>query len=249
MPESFSFIGAGDVLLDIFDAAGNSTGLQLKGNCPEIKIKGESETKQQIGSGRTNFGQAIATVVIPKPHTCAFTFNQLDAELFALAFSGTSAALAQTAAAVVDQPVIAVHDKWVELGKMMVSLVVVEHTTGLPVYVLGTDYEVNTRLGMVMVKSTGAILNGASLNVSYSHALIAGSRVSGATRSSVLARVVVDGMEQSTGRNFIFNGKKVRLSANAEVALIGDNFISCGFDGQFETPAGEASPYDLTFLS
>lgn len=245
----FGFKGSGDCLIDIFDDAGMPTGLQLKGNCKNITIKGAGEIEEMIGFGRDNYGMVIESDTSPKPHTVSFVFTQLDAELFAAGFSGLSTTLTQTVGTLADQAITLLSDRWVECGKLMISEAVVKDPTGATTYTLGTDYEVNARLGMIKALSTGTIVGGTTCKLSCAHAAVNGVKITGATRANVLARVVVDGKERSKGRNFIFNGKKIRLAASNEIALISDKFVEASFDGTFQTPTGETSPYDLTFLS
>ena len=67
MSAPFSFMGNSNVLIDVLTDEGASTGLELKGNCPSLTIKGDSERIEQLGAGRDDFGQVIASVTFPKP--------------------------------------------------------------------------------------------------------------------------------------------------------------------------------------
>ena len=48
MSAPFSFMGNSNVLIDVLTDEGASTGLQLKGNCPSLTIKGDSERIDEI---------------------------------------------------------------------------------------------------------------------------------------------------------------------------------------------------------
>jgi hypothetical protein len=246
---AFAFKGAGKVLMDIFTAAGESTGLQLKGNCKEISIKGDSDTEEITSNDWEDYGTVLASDTIPKPHTVTFVFNQLDAELFAAGFSGVSTTLTQTSGTITDQDVVMRLDRFVEIGKRMISAPVLKHTSGTPSYVLDTDYEINPKLGLIQAKTGGAITDLQSCKLSCSHAAINGSKITGATRANVMARIMIDGQERSTGKGFIFDGKKVRLASTTEVALIGDKFVEVSFSGTFQKPDDGSAVYDLLFLS
>lgn len=251
MSDPFSFIGASDVYIDVLTDEGVATGLQLKGNCRDFSIKGDSERVEQIGSNRSNFGQVIASVTIPKPASASFTLDQMDPDMFAMAFFGTNSAFTQSSASVTDQAVTAIHDKWVELGKLMISTVVVKHTSGTPTYMMGTDYELNTRLGMIKVLSTGAILNAASIKVSYAHAAIAGTQMTGMTKTNVRLRMVLDGQNYADGRNFKLDVYRARLAPSGEFGFqAGDKkFMEAKFDATLETPTGLGEPFKLIWLS
>lgn len=247
----FGFKGSGKFLMDLFDNAGNSTGLQLKGNCKSISIKGDSDTEEVTSTDRDDYGVVLFSDTLPKPHTVDFVFNGFDVELFAAAFSGDASTSTQTSGSTGATPIeiVADLDRFVEVGHRMISAVVVKNAAGTTTYVEGTDYTVNTRLGLIQALSTGAIVDGSTLQVSCSWAAINGSLISGATRTTLLARVLIDGKERSSGRDFIFDGKKVRLAAKTEITLIGDKFAEVAFTGTFQKPDDGSAVYDLEFLS
>jgi hypothetical protein len=245
---AFAFRGSGNVLMDIFDDDGLPTGLQLKGNCKDISIKGDSDTEEITSNGRDDYGTVLASDTLPKPHTLTAVFNQLDAELFAAGFSGLSATLTQSTGTLTDQNITLILDRWVECGKRMISSVVLKDSSSVTTYT-ATDYEVNPRLGMIKALSTGTIVDGSICKLSCSHAAINGIKITGATRSNVLARIMIDGKERSSGKDFIFEGKKVRLASTTELALISDKFIEASFSGTFQKPDDGSAVYDLIFLS
>ncbi len=245
----FSFLGAGDILLDILADDGSSTGLQVKGDSPDFTFKTDADVKQQTKHGRDNYGQVGASASLPKPATLAFTMNEVDAELFAAAMYGTSSALTQSSGTLTDQPVTTKADRYVEIGKRMLSDVVVKNTAGTTTYVLGTDYLINPRLGLIMALSTGAITAGMSVKISGSYAAINGTTIAAMTKSQVLARVMVDGVEFSSRRDFIFDAPRVRLTVNGDIPVKGDNFAQVKFTGTMETPAGFDAPFVFDWLS
>lgn len=249
MSSPFSFIGAADAYVDVLTDEGVSTGLELKGNCTEFTPKPDSERKEQIASGRDNYGQVLASVTLPKPMTAKVTFNQLDAALFAAAFFGVNTALTQAATPVVDQVVVAVHDKWIELGKYMIGSVSVKHTSGTPTYVLDEDYRLNTRLGMVEILSTGDILDAASLKISYTPAVVNGTSMAAMTKSNVRVRIKLDGQNFADGRNFITDIYQMRLSPTSSFSLINKDFVDVSFEGSLETPTGGTEPMKHIWLS
>jgi len=246
---AFSFIGAADAYVDVLSDTGERTGLELKGNCTNFTPKPDSERREQTATGRNNYGQVLASVTIPKPMTATVTFNQLDAALFAAAFFGTNSAFAQTADPLVDQAVTTVADKFVEIGKLMISTVVVKNTAGTVTYVSGTDYEINPRLGMIKALSTGDIAAGESVNVSCACALIAGTQMDAMTKSNVRIRIKLDGQNFADGRNFITDIYQMRLSPTSEFSLVGDEFVDVSFEGALETPSGYDEPMKHIWLS
>lgn len=249
MGTPFSFIGAADAYVDVLSDTGVRTGLELKGNCTEFVPKPDSDRKEQTANGRSNFGQVLASVTIPKPMTAKISFNQLDSGLFAAAFFGTNSVFAQAASALADEAVVTIEDRYVEIGKLLLSDVVVKNTAGDTTYVLNTDYEINTRLGMIKALSTGAITSGESVNVSCDYALIAGSQMDAMTKSNVRIRAKLDGQNFADGRNFITDIYQMRLSPTTEFSLTGSEFVDVSFEGSLETPTGFDHPMKHIWLS
>ena len=253
MSNPFSFIGAADCYIDVLTDTGERTGLELKGNCTSFVPKPDSERKEQTATGRANWGQVLASVTIPKPMTATITFNQLDQALFAAAFFGTNATLTQSSGTVSEaQEVTTIPDKWVELGKYMVSTVVVKDSaTGAITYTEGTHYEINPRLGMIKAISgvAGGIGDNAAVDVSYSYAAVDGIAMSAMTKSNVRIRVKMDGQNWADGRNFITEIYQMRLQPTSEFSLVGEDFAEVTFEGVPETPSGYSEPMKHIWLS
>ena len=255
MSNPFSFIGAADCYIDVLTDEGAPTGLELKGNCTQLTPKPDSERKEQTATGRSNWGQVLASVTIPKPMTVIIAFNQLDQALFAAGFLGTNASLTQSSGSVASgtpQEVTTIPDRWVELGKYMVSDVVVKDAaTGAITYTAGTHYEVNPRLGMIKAISgvAGGIVDNAAVDVSYSYAAVNGIAMSAMTKSNVRIRVKMDGQNWADGRNFITEIYQMRLQPTSEFSLVGEDFAEVTFEGVPETPSGGTTPMKHIWLS
>lgn len=252
MSAPFSFLGNSNVLIDVLTDEGVGTGLQLKGNCPSLSIKTDSERIEQLGTGRDNFGQVIASATFPKPASLSFTLDQVDQDLFAMAFFGTNSAFTQTSGSVTDSPITTIHDRWVEIGAHNISAVTVENTGGTVTYVEGTDYEINLRLGAIKALSTGAITSGQSVNVSYTKAAISSVQMAAMTKSNVRIRLVLDGQNFADGRNFILDIYQARLAPSGDFGFQAGSdkkFMEAQFEATMETPTGGTEPFKLTWLS
>jgi len=246
----FSFIGAADAYVDILTDEGARTGLELKGNCTQFIPKPDSERKEQTANGRSNFGQVLASVTLPKPMTAKITFNQLDAALFAAAFFGTNTALTQAAGAAAERNVTVVLDKWVDIGNFMITnATVVKDPTGVTTYTIGDDYELNLRLGMIKALSTGDITEGEICKVTPTCEVIAGTTMAAMTKSNVRIRIKLDGQNFADGRNFISDIYQMRLAPTSEFSLISTDFVDVTFEGSLETPAGYSEPMKHHWLS
>lgn len=252
MSAPFSFMGASDLLIDVLSDVGAPTGLQLKGNCPTLSVKADSERIEQVGTGQSNFGQVIASVTIPKPMSAAFAMDQVDHELFAMAFFGTSSVFTQAAATLTDQGVTTIADRWVEVGKLMIKNVVVKSQDGATTYVEDTDYTVHTRLGMIQALSTGAIPADGVVNLSCSYEAISGSQMAAMTKTNVRCRLLLDGQNYADGRRFILDIYQARLAPSGDFGFqagTDKKFMEAKFDATLETPTGKTEPFKLIWLS
>lgn len=249
----FSFVGTADAYIDVLTDEGVRTGLELKGNCSEFSPKTDSERKELVGSGRSNFAQVISSVTIPKPMTATIKFNQMDQALFAAAFFGTNAAFTQSAGETGATPieVTTVPDKWVEIGKKMISEVVVKNDGGTLTYVEGTHYLINPRLGMIKAISgaSGGIADNAVVEITCDYAAIAGTKMTAMTKSNVRIRIMLDGQNFADGRNFISEIYQMRLNPSNAFSFVGAEFAEATFEGVLETPTGYGEPMTHIWLS
>jgi hypothetical protein len=249
MSEQFSFIGAADAYLDILTDEGVRTGLELEGNCTNFTPKPDSDRKEQTANGRSNWGQVLAAVVLPKPMTAKVTFNQLSAKLFAAAFFGTNTAITQSAGAVAVRDVTTIEDKWVDIGGYMLASALVKDPTGTTTYVLGVDYELNLRLSMIKALSTGDIPSGEICKVTPTYEAVNGTKMAAMTKSNVRVRIKLDGQNFADGRNFVSEIYQMRLAPSSEFSFISADFVDVTFEGSLETPAGYDEPMTHVWLS
>lgn len=247
---AFSFIGAADAYVDLLTDEGVRTGLELKGNCTQFIPKPDSDRKEQTANGRSNWGQVLASVTLPKPMTAKITFNQLDAQLFAAAFFGTNTTLTQAAGNITPAvSVTVIEDKWVDTGVMMLNVPVFKDATDTTTYTENTDYVLNKRLGMIKVLSTGAINTGDVLHMTGTMSAINGTSMAAMTKSNVRIRIKLDGQNFADGRNFITDIYQMRLAPTTEFSLVNNEFVDVTFEGSLETPTGYSEPMKHIWLS
>lgn len=253
-PLPFALMGAGKVHIDVLTDLGVETGLALKGNCTKLSVKPDSELIEEYGASDTDLFQPIASAVVPKPTTAESEFNFLDADLFTMAFMGTSSAMTQTAGSV-EAPgadLVTIVDKMVLVGKYKIAAVVVKNSAGDVTYVLGTDYEVNSRVGGITALSSGSIPAGATVKVAYTWPEIAGSVMRGSTKSDIRCRIIWEGKNMADGREFILEIYRARLASSTDFNFqnaIEKKFVRVGFKMSMEIPSGKTEAYKLTWLS
>lgn len=247
-----SFLGAGDLYIDRLTSAGVSQGAKVAGACTQFSLIPESEIKEQTGRGRSNYGQVIAAATLPGKTSIKLTLNQLDAENLALAFLGSTAAGTQesgTISAASPIAVTAIHDKWIEIGKEDLSSVVVKDVTDTTTYDVGDDYELNTRLGLIKILSTGAISDEAVVHVSGAYGAVAWTKITGADSPVIRAKLILDGINYVDGRNCKVVVKNARLKPSTEVDFLSEDFLPLELEGVCEIPSGETTPFDIYYYA
>jgi hypothetical protein len=210
-----SYIGSGIVYVNGRDV----------GNASGVKIDIEQETKS-LPNYRGGGGNA-AEVTKVKSVKLSMTLNTFSNANLALALRGVIESLVQVT--VVDEAVTAIHDGLADTARMidMAEPVTVKHTSGAPTYVADVDYVVSP--AGIRVLSTGAILNAASIKVSYKSAV--GNALQALVDSGQEVKVVIDGLNDASGKPWTLKFFKWKPSPTAGLDLIGDDFGSFDIEG------------------
>jgi len=210
-----SYIGSGIVYVNGRDV----------GNASGVKIDIEQETKS-LPNYRGGGGNA-AEVTKVKSVKLSMTLNTFSNANLALALRGVIESLAQVT--VVDEAVTAIHDGMADTARMidMAEPVTVKHTSGTPTYVADVDYVVSP--AGIRVLSTGEILNEASIKVSYKSAV--GNALQALVESGQEVKVVIDGLNDASGKPWTLKFFKWKPSPTAGLDLIGDDFGSFDIEG------------------
>lgn len=210
-----SYIGSGIVYVNGRDV----------GNASGVKIDIEQETKS-LPNYRGGGGNA-AEVTKVKSVKLSMTLNTFSNANLALALRGVIESLAQET--VVDEAVTAIHDGMADTARMidMAEPVTVKHTSGTPTYVADVDYVVSP--AGIRVLSTGEILNEASIKVSYKSAV--GNALQALVESGQEVKVVIDGLNDASGKPWTLKFFKWKPSPTAGLDLIGDDFGSFDIEG------------------
>ncbi|MCT8871358.1 phage tail tube protein [Shewanella xiamenensis] len=210
-----SYIGSGIVYV-----AGRDVG-----NASAVKIAIEQETKTQPNY-RGGGGNA-AEITKVKSVKLSFTMNDFSNANMALALRGVVEVVA--AGAVTDEPLVAVLDGLARTAFMIDTTVapVVKNEAGAVTYVKDTDYVVSA--GGIRALTGGAITAGQALKVSYTKK--AGNVLQALTESGTTVPVVIDGVNDATGKPWVLDFYKWSPSPTAGLDLIGDDFGSFDIEG------------------
>lgn len=245
---SRGFLGGGDLYIDRYDP---STGLKIGRMGPyevvKFEIKPNTELKELTSKGRETYGQVIESVAIAKPADFSITFGEVNREGLTLALLGTQVTLNQGSGTLTDEVTTAKLGKWVSLSKSNFTTAgfVVKNSAGSTTYVLGTDYEVNYRMGMYRALVGGAITEAQSLKVSGPYNAITGAKISGGTQPQVRAEFVLDGINFADQLPIIVTAWEAVVSPDTAFDFLGDSFGTIPLKGRLKTPSGKAEPFTV----
>ncbi|MGI2021722.1 hypothetical protein [Shewanella glacialipiscicola] len=211
-----SYIGSGIVYV-----AGRDVG-----NASGVKIAIEQDTKSQPNY-RGGGGNA-AEITRVKSVKLSFTLNDFSNQNMALALRGKVEVLA-AGAVVTPESIIAVLDGLADTAFMIDTTVepVVTDTTAATTFVKDTDYVVSA--GGIRALSTGTITAEQPLKVTYTKK--AGNAMQALTESGQTVPVVIDGVNDATGKPWTLKFFKWTPSPTAGMDLIGDDFGSFDIEG------------------
>lgn len=243
LSQAQGFIGAGDVLIAPINSDGSLGKMVDIGNTTKLAIKPNSSIKEQKSKKRDSYGQVLETAALQEPAELSVTLETVNREGLRYAFMGEDAAYSQASGTISNEETTAVLDGWVRLSKEEISSVVLTNSAGTTTYVLGTDYVLNTRLGMYKALSTGAITDGQELLADFSHAAFTGAAIRGNVQPQIRAQLLLDGINKVDDSIGILEVYEVVLSPSSEFDWFKDDFNTIELTGKLKTPAGKTEPF------
>ncbi len=238
----------GDLYFDFLTAAGASTGFDLAGNAKKLVPKVVTETMENKLNGRDTLGQTGDAYTRITSSTIAFSMNRYDPKIVAAFFMGSAVDITAASGAYT-ATVTAIHDKWVPIGEINLTTCVVKDDTDTTTYVGAEedpDYEVNLRLGMLKVLSTGTISDGDELNISGNKEAATGSKITGATSPSINVGLYLDGKNYIDGGDIKLRVWQAQIRAEGDFDLLAEGgFPELSFTGTMITPTGKSWPFEL----
>jgi len=240
-----SFLGKGNTYIDLLNADGTSTGFDLVGNATKLEIQAESEIKEQTSKGLDDYGQVIASVVLPKPSKLKVALNQLDKTVLSMAFLGAAEEINEGAGTIADEAITAKLGKYVDLSRrnLTAESVVVKDDGDATTYLEGTDYEVQYRLGMIKALSGGAIAADDVLHVSAAYPAESGYKVRGAVQPTIRIAIRMDGENLTNGKQGILTVNKAQIKPSSAIDFLADDFSALELEGILLTPTGKTEPF------
>ncbi|WP_454752068.1 phage tail tube protein [Cupriavidus necator] len=245
------FLGAGDLYIARYNPA-TAQFDAFKGpyEATKFEIKPNVEIKELSSRGRSTYGQVIESVPLPQPSEFTVDLPEVNRESLSIALLGTDSAINTAAGTITDEAVVAKLDAWIELSKSNFAQAgfAVKNQAGTTTYVLGTDYEVNWRMGWVRVLSGGAIADGAQLKVSGSYNAVTGTQIRGATNAQIRAKFRLDGINFADQLPVIVDVFEAVIAANSAFDFLQNDFASISLPGRLKTPVGKTEPFVVKLL-
>lgn len=251
MSAARGFLGAGDLYISRYNPTlGAFEEFVGPVETTKFEIKPKVELKEMVSKGRSTYGQVVESVTIPQPFEFTVNFAEVSGDTLVSAFLGTKVALNVGAGTLTAVSVIITKGAWADIGAMNIATAgfLVKDTTGTTTYVLGTDYEVNYRLGRLMILPGSAIVDGASLKVTATFGAISGTVISGGTNPQLRVKFKFDGKNFADGLPCIVDVWEAVIAADSAFDFLAGDFAAVALPGRLKTPVGKSEPFTITLL-
>lgn len=250
MSAARGFLGAGDLYISRYNPA-TAAFDDFVGplETTKFEIKPKVELKEMVSKGRTTYGQVIESVTIPQPFEFTVDFAEVNGDTLVAAFLGTKTTLNVASGTMTDLPVVVTKDAWVDIGHMNLASagLVVTNAAGTTTFVLGTDYEINYRLGMIKAISS-AIATAATVHIDGTYNAMTGTKIAGGTESQIRAKFRFDGKNFADGLPCIVEVYEAVVAAESAFDFLASDFNTVSLPGRLKTPVGKNEPFTVTLL-
>lgn len=247
------FLGAGDLYIDRYDPATASfKGFEGPFEATKFEIKPNVELKELPSRGRSSYGQVIESVALPQPVDFTVELPEVNKQSLAIALLGEESAINQGAGAWADEPIVVVaKGVWLDLGKKNVVAAgfAVKNAAGTVTYVMGTDYEINYRMGWLRILPGSAIAANDVVEVTGSYNAVDGTKIRGAVQSQIRARFRLDGVNFADQLPVIVDVFEAVISADSAFDFLSNDFATISLPGRLKTPVGKTEPFEVQLLS
>ena len=213
------------------------------GNAPVFNISVETENLPHFSS-RTGTKTKDKDIITQIGAKGTLTLDDVNVNnLKEWLFGTTIAETVQSIDPAVASNLTASLDKWVVIGKYNITGLVVKDVTDAITYVLDTDYEVDTKAGLLRVLSSGSIGDTDVLHLTYATPALNSYLINGLKSSSAKGHIYFVG-DPPTGKIQDVKGY-VSLKPTGDLALIGEEWQNIQFELEFIKHAEYAGLVDF----
>lgn len=216
----------------------------------KFEIKPNFEEKTSESRSHKDYGQARASVVLPKPTEITIELSAATVEALAMQFQGLVQNLTQASGAFANTDfTVTTQDQWLPLGKRNISDqgFSLKNSAGTTTYELGNHYEVNWLRGLVRFNSqaAGAPAPAGVLKLTGTYGAVDGKKVLGGRVTQVRCQARLDGQNMVDGSPIEVDVHECVLGANNGFDFLGSDFSSITLSGKIVTPPGKTEGYEV----
>ncbi len=217
----------------------------------KFEIKPNFEEKVSESRSHLDYGQARASVILPKPTEITVDLSASSVEAMAMQFQGLVQALTQSAGDLTGADcTVSATGVWLPLGKRNISDtgLLVKDSTGTTTYVLGTHYNINWLRGEIMfLPVSGAPVVSDVVKVTASYGAVDGKKILGGRVTQVRCQLRLDGKNMVDGAPIEVDVHECVLGASNGFDFLGSDFSAITLSGKIVTPAGKTEGYEVRF--
>lgn len=212
----------------------------------KFEIKPDSEKKTSASRSHLDYGQARASVVIPKPTTIDIELSASSVKALAMQFQGQVEAMSQGAGSLTAQDVVlGTIGEWQSLGfrNFAEAGFSITPNGGGTAYVRGVNYEVNWSRGEIrfIPGAAGNPAAAATVEVTGAYSAVDGKKIVGGRVTQVRAKLRFDGQN-------LVNGEVVEADVFDCTLGTADGFDFLGSDFSAIKLSGEITGgYEVAF--
>lgn len=251
MTAARGFLGAGDLYIARYNPAiGGFEDFTGPLETTKFEITPKVDVKEMVSKSRSGYGQVLESVTIPQPFEFTVDFAEVSGDTLVAALLGTKTTINIGSGTMTGISITAKKNAWVELGHMNIATAgfLVKDSTATTTYVLGTDYEINYRLGMLKILTTSAIVDLAVLKVTGTYGAVTGTQIAGGTEAQIRAKFRFDGKNFADGLPCIVDVHEAVIAASSAFDFLADDFASVSLPGRLKTPVGKSEPFTVKLL-
>lgn len=245
-------LGAGLVGLNLWNTvtlAYDGFGEDL--DADKFEIKPSTEEKVSESRSHRDYGQARASVVLPKPTEITIELSAASVEAMAMQFQGLVQALTQSSGSQTDADLtVSKLGVWLPLGHRNISSTgfVVTNSAGTTTYALDTHYEVNWLRGEIRFL---AVAGGAAasdvVKVDATWGAVDGKKILGGRVTQVRCQARFDGVNMVDGAPMEVDVWECVLGTSSGFDFLGSDFAAIQLTGKIVTPTGKTEGYEVRF--
>ena len=232
-----AILAGGLVSFSIWDTVAQQYyGFKAPLDADKFEIKPDFEEKVSESRSHLDYGQARATVILPKPTEVTVELSASSVEALAMQFQGLVQELTQSSGTQAATTLVVTEvGVWLPLGHRNISEAGFLVTDGAAAitYVPGTHYKVNWLRGEIMFLAVvGAPAKAASLKVTASWLAVDGKTIVGGRVPQVRCNMRLDGQNMVNGEVVEVDVNDVALGSNNGFDFLGSDFSSITLSGK-----------------